>query len=81
MQDCELYQQIFGLKSPWSVSKVALDVETQQVDVYIEHLPGTLSGVFTIVGVLRPHSRASMAASGQVPVQDDPAREDSSSRL
>ncbi|MEZ6043633.1 MAG: hypothetical protein R3C20_24310 [Planctomycetaceae bacterium] len=43
MQDRELYQQILGLKSPWSVSKVALDVEIQQVDVYIEHPSGTLS--------------------------------------
>ena len=41
MQDRELYQQILGLKSPWSVSKVALDVENQQVDVYVEHPSGT----------------------------------------
>jgi transposase len=41
MQDRELYQQILGLKSPWSVSKVALDLEQQQVDVFVEHLSGT----------------------------------------
>ena len=41
MQDRELYQQILGLKSPWSVSKVALDVLQQQVDVFVEHPSGT----------------------------------------
>lgn len=42
MQDHELYQQIPGfLKSPWSVSKVALDVLQQQVDVFVEHRSGT----------------------------------------
>jgi transposase len=41
MQDHELYQQILGLKTPWSVSKVALDVLQQQVDVFVEHPSGT----------------------------------------
>ena len=41
MQDRELYQQILGLKSPWSVSKVTLDVLLQQVDVFVEHPSGT----------------------------------------
>lgn len=41
MQDRELYQEILGLKSPWTVSKVSLDVSRQQVDVYIEHPDGT----------------------------------------
>jgi transposase len=40
MQDHELYQQILGLKSPWSVSKVNLDVSQQQVDVFVEHPSG-----------------------------------------
>jgi len=34
MQDRDFYQQIIGLKSPWSVSKVALDVVQYQVDVF-----------------------------------------------
>ncbi len=37
MQDVELYRQILGLRSPWSVSRVALDVEAQRVDVCVEH--------------------------------------------
>ena len=41
MQDHELYQQILGLKSPWLVAKVALDVLQQQVDVFVEHPSGT----------------------------------------
>lgn len=41
MQDRELYQQILSLKSPWTVTKVALDVLQQQVDVFVEHPPCT----------------------------------------
>lgn len=41
MQDRELYQQILGLKSPWVVSQVSLSLEQQQVDVFVEHPPGT----------------------------------------
>jgi transposase len=41
LQDHELYQQIPGWESPWSVSKVALDVLQQQVDVFVEHPSGT----------------------------------------
>ena len=44
MQDRELYQEILGLKSPWSVSRVELSVERQQVDVFAEHPAGTLFG-------------------------------------
>ncbi|MFN9237376.1 MAG: transposase family protein [Planctomyces sp.] len=42
MQDRELYQAILGLKSPWSVSKVTLNSERQQVDVFVEHPSGTM---------------------------------------
>jgi transposase len=41
MQDQELYQEILGLKSPWSVTNVTLNLEEQQVDVLVEHPPGT----------------------------------------
>ncbi len=41
MQDRELYDQILGMKSPWAVSSVELSVQTQQVDVVVEHPPGT----------------------------------------
>ena len=41
MEDKELYQHILGLKSPWSVRDVNLDVAAEQIDVRVEHLPGT----------------------------------------
>jgi transposase len=41
MQDRELYQQILGLKNPWTVSQVNLSIERQQVDVFVEHPSGT----------------------------------------
>ena len=41
MQDRELYQEILGLKSPWSVTNVTLNLEEQQVDVFVEHPSGT----------------------------------------
>lgn len=41
MQDRELYDQLLGLKSPWSVSQVELNTEKQQVDVFVEHPAGT----------------------------------------
>ena len=37
MEDTELYQHILGLKTPWSVRTVKLDVATEQIDVHVEH--------------------------------------------
>ena len=37
MQDTALYQHLLGLKSPWTVSRVKLDVKAQRVDVWAEH--------------------------------------------
>ncbi len=37
MQDTALYQYLLGLQSPWTVSRVNLDVEEQCVDVWAEH--------------------------------------------
>ena len=37
MQDTALYQYLLGLQSPWTVSRVNLDVKGQQVDVWAEH--------------------------------------------
>jgi len=37
MQDTALYQYLLGLKSPWTVSCVNLDVKGQRVDVWAEH--------------------------------------------
>lgn len=37
MQDTALYQYLLGLQSPWTVSRVSLDVAGQRVDVWAEH--------------------------------------------
>ena len=37
MRDTTLYQHLLGLVEPWSVARVDLDVETQRVDVWVEH--------------------------------------------
>ncbi len=41
MQDRELYQQILGLSSPWTVADVQLDHEAQEIRVRVEHPRGT----------------------------------------
>jgi transposase len=41
MQDRELYQQILGLHSPWSVGAIQLDVAQRRVEVSVEHPDGT----------------------------------------
>lgn len=40
MQDTALYQYLLGLQSPWTVSRVSLDVNGQRVDVWAEHPEG-----------------------------------------
>jgi transposase len=42
MQDTELYQELFGLKAPWMVTKVELAREAKRVDVWVTHVPGAL---------------------------------------
>ena len=37
MRDTTLYQHLLGLREPWSVARVDLDVPTQRVDVWVEH--------------------------------------------
>jgi transposase len=37
MQDTALYQYLLGLQSPWTVSRVSLDINRQRVDVWAEH--------------------------------------------
>ncbi len=41
MQVRELYHEILGLKRPWSVAHVALNLKEQQGDVIAEHPSGT----------------------------------------
>lgn len=40
MNDTELYRYLLGLESPWTVTKVNLSIENQQVDVFVEHPRG-----------------------------------------
>lgn len=40
MQDKELYQQILGLSSPWTVADVQLDHVAQEIRVRVEHPRG-----------------------------------------
>jgi len=42
MRDTELYRYLLGLKEPWSVSQVGLDVSGQRVDIWVEHPKGRL---------------------------------------
>ena len=40
MRETDLYQQVLGLKEPWSVKRVEISVERQRVDVWVEHPTG-----------------------------------------
>ncbi len=40
MDDRSLYEQLLGLKSPWKVTSVALDMPKERVDVFVEHERG-----------------------------------------
>jgi len=37
MRDTELYAQILGVRSPWTVSRVALQLDGGEVEVFVEH--------------------------------------------
>jgi len=39
MQDRELYRQLMGLREPWEVSEVTVDMGGQKIDVYIQWPP------------------------------------------
>jgi transposase len=41
VQDTELYRQLLGLSSPWSVARVELDTVGGRVDVWIDHAKAT----------------------------------------
>lgn len=40
MRDTELYRHLLGLEEPWTVSRVELKVQDQQVDVWADHADG-----------------------------------------
>lgn len=37
MNDKELYRQILGVVSPWEITRIDLDMDKQQVDIYLEY--------------------------------------------
>lgn len=39
MRDVELYKQLVGLVAPWTVGRVQLSVESERVDIWVEHAP------------------------------------------
>ena len=41
MQDKELYQHLLGLTSPWTVSEVKLDMQSQEIHLKVEHPPSS----------------------------------------
>jgi transposase len=44
VQDKELYQHILGLDSPWSVTAVELDIDSEEIRVHVSHPRGTKFG-------------------------------------
>jgi transposase len=40
MRDTEFYQRVLGLGEPWTVTRVALNVAEQQVDIWVGHPAG-----------------------------------------
>ncbi len=40
MESAELYQHLLGLNTPWTVSRVDLDMAKQRVDVHVGHADG-----------------------------------------
>jgi len=44
MQDTALYEYLLGLKTPWKVARVELNVNEQHVDVWAEHPDGIVWG-------------------------------------
>ncbi len=41
MEGKELHQHVLGLDTPWPVRDVNLDLELQQIDIYVGHPSGT----------------------------------------
>lgn len=41
MEDTALYTKLLGIRPPWRVTTVRVDVEAEQIDVWIEEAPGT----------------------------------------
>lgn len=49
MDDKELYRQILGVVTPWAISRVKLDMEKQEVDIFLEY-PSDTEGKCPVCG-------------------------------
>lgn len=41
MEDTELYTMLLGIKPPWRVTKVVVNMAAERIDVWVEEAPGT----------------------------------------
>jgi transposase len=41
MEDTQLYAMLLGIKFPWRVNGVQVDMASNRIDVWIEEAPGT----------------------------------------
>ena len=77
MQDTELYNAPFGVRHPWRMREVKLDLAGDRVDVWVEEgCPSGMgvSGVWEQGTALRSRAGAGVAAPEHVPVPDVPTR-------
>ena len=41
MYDTELYSKLLGITPPWRVTRVAVDMAAERIDVWVAEPPGT----------------------------------------
>ena len=71
MRDTELYERLLGLKEPWKVKAVKMDVEGRRVEVEVE-CDGGLKEIGPLFANLRaiPFLRDRYARTRSIPVHD-----------
>ena len=47
MRDKDLYKQILGIQTPWTVTEVELSMAAGEVTVYVDVIPNTLDSLWT----------------------------------
>ena len=50
MNDTELFTQLLGITAPWRVTRVAVDMAAERIDVWVEEAPGTRFPCATCAG-------------------------------
>jgi transposase len=41
MEDTELFSQLLGIRPPWRVTRVAVELAAERIDVWVEEVPGS----------------------------------------